>query len=288
MGLKKIVSALLPKSKVKAIRYRYYMLHQRFHKPMSEEFFRNMLIQKFGVNRGDTLFIHSSIDFLNIDFSPIRLIHILMEVIGKDGTLVFPAWHIMERAEEYLCNENNIFDMKRSPSVLGLLPELARRMPGACRSIHPINSIVAIGKNAEDIVSAHECSIYPCGESSPYYKMLKYDAKIIGLGVNANFFSFVHCPEDIMKDEFPVQTRTEQTYKGKVRLLSGEIIEVETLAAHKNIGHRNIPAYMGKYMSRDIYVAYKIRGCHFYVANANPLFHRMIELAKEGITIYNS
>ena len=211
-----------------------------------------------------------------------------MDVTGKDGTLIFPAWHFNCRAEDYLQDENNIFDMKRSPAVLGLLPELARRLPDAHRSIHPINSIVAVGANAKEIVVGHEQSVYPCGVLSPNYKMLAFNAKIVGLGVNANFLSFVHCPEDMMKEAFPVQTRTDRTYFGKVKLSSGEIIHVETLAAHQNIQKRNIPNYLKKYVSKDIYSAYRIRGSDFYVADANALFKRMIELAKQNTTIYNS
>jgi aminoglycoside N3'-acetyltransferase len=160
-------------------------------------------------------------------------------------------------------------------------------MPGAYRSIHPVNSVIAIGANARKIVSGHEESIYPCGESSPYYKMMRYDAKIIGIGVNTNFLSFVHCPEDIMADGFPVKTRTDKVYNGKVKLSSGEIIEVKTLASHRNIQKRNIPLFIKKHISKEIVSEYKIKGSEFYTANARYLFNRMIELANQGITIYN-
>lgn len=286
-NVKRLISNMLPVDKAKVLRYRYRMARQRLHRAMTEDYFRLLLTQRLGIGKGDTLFIHSSVDFLNVDFSPLKLLSILTDLIGEEGTLVFPAWHTNVRAEDYLSDENNLFDVKRSPAVLGLLPELARRLPGARRSIHPINSIVAIGKHVDEIVGGHEQSIYPCDESSPYYKMLKYDAKIVGIGVNANFLSFVHCPEDMMKDAFPVQTRTEQAYTGRVKLLSGEIINVRTLAAHKNIQSRNIPRFMKKYVSKAIFAPYMIRGSEFYVADANALFHRITELAKQNITIYS-
>jgi aminoglycoside N3'-acetyltransferase len=288
MDIKKIICKMLPANKIKSIRFKYRIIRQKFHKQMSEDFFRNLLVQKLGINEGDTLFIHSSVDFLNVNFSPLQLLKILIDVTGKEGTLIFPAWHISVRAEEYLQNENNIFDVKRSPSVLGFLPELARRLPGAQRSLHPINSIVAIGKNAKEIISGHEQSIYPCGESSPYYKMLKYNAKIIGIGVNSNFLSFLHCPEDIMKDDFPMQTRTDESYIGRVRLSTNEIIHVRTLAAHKNIQKCNVPAFLRKYVPKNIFSAYQIRGSEFFIADANALFHKTIELAKRNIMTYNS
>jgi len=287
MDIKKLIYNLLPVNKAKEIRYKYRRFCQKLHKPITEELFKKILTQELGVVKGDTLFIHSSVDFLNISFSPLRLLHILMEVTGEEGTLLFPGWHFNYRAEDYLKDENNIFDIKRSPAVMGLLPELARRMPDAHRSIHPINSIIGIGKHAKEILSGHEQSIYPCGETSPYYKMLDYGAKIIGIGVNTNFLSFVHCPENILKDAFPVQTLTEQVFMGKVRMPSGEIIEVGTLAAHKNVKKQNIPAFVKKYISKEILSQYKIRGSDFYVADGIDLYYKMYDLAKKNKTIYN-
>jgi aminoglycoside 3-N-acetyltransferase len=286
--IKKIIIHLLPDKKVKTLRRKYRFFRQRLHKPMSEDFFRNLLTQKLGIKKGDTLLIHSSMDFLNIDFSPFLVLDILLDTVGEEGTLIFPAWHFNCRAEDYLQKEDSIFDVARSKAVMGFLPEVTRRKPEAQRSLHPTTSMVAIGKNAKEIISGHEKSIYPCGERSPYYKMLKFNAKIIGIGVNSNFLSFVHCPEDVMKDEFPVQTRTKQVFSGKVKLTTGEIISVETLAAHKNIQKRNVPAWLKKYVPKAIFSAYRIHGSDFFTSDATALFNKAVELAKQNKTIYNS
>lgn len=286
--IKKILYKLLPEEKFKKLRYKYRIKRLKLHKPISEEYFRNILTDRLNIRKGDTLFIHSSMDFLNIAFSPFKILDILIDTVGEEGTLIFPSWHILVRAEDYLQDKDNLFDMEKSRGVLGLLPELARRRSESQRSIHPINAIVALGKNAKEIVADHEKSIYPCGELSPYYKMLKFDAKIIGIGVNSNFLSFVHCPEDIMRDDFPIQTRTDQSYIGRVKIPSGEIINVETLAAHKNIQKRNVPGFLKKHVPKKIFIPYKIRGSEFFVTDANALFHKMIALAKQNKTIYNS
>ena len=89
-----------------------------------------------------------------------------------------------------------------------------------------------------------------------------------------------------MKDDFPMQTLTKQAFAGKVKLPSGEVLEVSTLAAHKNIQKMNIPAFVRKHIPVEILSQYKIRGSEFYIADANALFIKMIELAKQNITIY--
>jgi aminoglycoside 3-N-acetyltransferase len=287
MGIKKFISNILSEHQASVLRRRYRLFRQRLHRPMSEDVFRQALTRRLGMKKGDTLFIHSSMDYLNVGFSIFEVLPILIDVVGEEGTLLFPAWHFSGRAEDYLQDGNNVFDVKRSKTVMGLLPELARRHPGAQRSAHPTTSIVAIGKNAGEIISGHETSVYPCGKSSPFYKMLKYDAKIIGLGVNSNFLSFVHCAEDVMAKDFPLQTRTDQTFSGKVRLPDGELITVETLVAHKNIGARNGPAFLRKHVSKEIFAAYRIHGSEFFRADANALFNRIVELARENITVYS-
>lgn len=287
MDIKRLIVQCLPKEWAKTLRFKYRIFRQKRYRPLSEKSFRRVLVEKFGISKGDTLFIHSSIDFLNMNFSPLKLLHILMDVTGPNGTLLFPGWSFNHRAEDYLSDENNVFDIKRSPAVMGLLPELARRLPDAQRSIHPTNSIIGIGKNAKEIISGHEQSIYPCGEDSPYFKMLRHNAKIIGLGVNTNFLAFVHCPEDIMKDDFPVQTLTTQIFIGKVKLPSGEIIAVRTLAAHANIQIRNIPTFVKKFIPESTLSEYAIRGSDFFISDANSLYNKIIELAKQNITIYN-
>jgi len=286
MILNKLLYKILPDSIFLKIRSLYYKYQNRLYRPLSEEQFRDILIQKLGVGKGKTVFVHSSLGFLNIDFSPFKVLGILIDLVGPEGTLIFPAWHFNYRAEDYL-KKDLVFDVKRSSTVMGLLPELARRHPLALRSNHPTTSMVAIGKNAGELIAGHEKSIYPCGEMSPYYKMMKFDALIIGLGVTSHFVSFVHCPEDVLKDKFPIKTRTDEVFTGKVRLTDGTVIDVETLAAHKNICHRNIPKYLKKYISSDIFTPYKIKGNYFYKAHSVELYDRIVELAEQGITIYN-
>lgn len=287
MTLKRLLAKLLPENGFLMLRKKYFIFRMKINKPMSEEIFRSVLVDTLEVKKGDTLLVHSSLKFLNVNFSKSKILQILLELVGENGTLIFPAWHFNGRAEDYL-KAGLIFDVAHSKSVLGGLSEMARTHPEAVRSIHPTNSIVAVGKNAKEICSGHETSIYPCGKSSPFYKMLKYDAKIVGIGVNSSFLSIAHCVEDVMGNDFPLQARTDETYFGKVKLPDGEIIEVETLAAHKNIQKRNVPGFIKKYIPKQILSDYHLHGSDFFVADANALFNKITELAKQNKTIYNT
>jgi aminoglycoside 3-N-acetyltransferase len=285
MSAGKFLYRILSPEDFRKARKIYHSIMHWLYPKLTENKFREMLTHELGVKEGMTVFIHSAADNLNLAFPFYRILPILQETVGKDGTLAFPCWHFNYRAEEYLRKEE-VFDVKRSPTVMGLLPELARRMKGAHRSLHPVNSVVAIGKHAFELTKDHINSVYPDDENSPFYRVLKFDGIIIGLGVSTGHLSFVHCIEDVMKEKFPLKTRTDEVYASLVRDETGNMIEVKTKAAHIQIQHRDIERYMRKHISSDICRDIKMNGTKFFVADARQLFDKMHELASQGITIY--
>ena len=253
---------------------------------MSESKFKEILTEILGVKRGSVVFVHSSVDNLNPDFPFYRILFHLQELVGKEGTLLFPCSHLSERAEDYL-KRGEIFDVKKSPTTHGIIPELARHQRGAIRSLHPTNSVVALGRYAEQLTRTHADSIYPCGEESPYFKIVDFNGIIIGLGVSTDNLTFGHCVEDILKEKFPVETRCHEIFKAKVRDLNGQIKIVPTLAAHKLIQWRNVGHYMDKYVPPEICQNFTINGIKFFRADSRNLYAKMVELAQKKITVYS-
>lgn len=283
-----LIKKILGEKKFKRFRQIGYRVKYFINKPMNENEFQNFLLKEMKILSGDTLFIHSSMDKLNVSFSAGKLLQILQKVVGSEGTLMFPAWHFNYRAEEYLVRSSNIFNVRKSFSVMGLLTEIARREPGAKRSLHPTNSIVAIGKNAEDLLKDHHKSIYPNGEMSPFYKMMNYGGKVVGLGEQAmHSLSFVHCIEDVYQDKFPYPTRTDLVFKAKVIDMDGVEQTVQTKAAHVAIGKRNVFKYLKENFGPDEICNYSKRGSNFFVVNSRDFYRKMESLTDKGITIYS-
>ena len=285
MFISRLIFQLFPPEVFINLRRIYRSVLKTWYAPLSEEEFKKILTTELKIANGSIVFIHSSVDNLNIRFDTLRLLEILMETVGEEGTLVFPCWHFTYRAEEYL-KSGKVFDIRRSPSALGMLSEMARRYPGAKRSLHPINSIVAIGKNAAAITGSHHTDIYPCGEKSPYYLTMQLGGIIVGLGVNANFLSFVHCPEDVIKKKFPVKTRLDQIFEAKVKKEDGSVVIVKTLAAHPQIKNNDINGFLNKYIPKSISKNITIKGNRFFISHPKELFASIIELSKENKTIY--
>ena len=286
MSIADFIYKFFPENYFKALRKGYYRINKIVFPPMNEEDFRRFLQTKLGIKSGMTVYIHSSTDKLNISFSPYRLLQILIETVGDEGTLLFPCWHYRGRAEDYYKSDTAFFSVKKSPTTMGLLPELARRHKSAVRSLHPTASTVGIGAKAVELLSEHHKELYPNGEKSPMYKMMKYNSKIIGLGEKTVSLSFVHVVEDSMKDGFPVQTLSDRPVKYKVIDNEGNEKFINTLVPHKNISNRNIPRFIAKHISKDACNSFKYRGTNYFTVNPQLLFNKLKLFAEKGITIY--
>ena len=253
---------------------------------LREEDFYKILVGPLGVKKGDVVFVHSSVDGLRPDFPAYRILDLLHEAVGEDGTLLFPCNYYSGRAEDSL-RRGDVFDVRKTVTNMGLIPELARRQKGAFRSLHPTNSVVAWGRQARELTETHQNSIFPCGPESPYYKIVRHNALIIGIGVTTATLSFCHAVEDVMGDEFPIQTRTKEIFDGRVIDENGHERIVRTLAAHNNIQQRNVPKYFRRQIpsaiGRDICLLERV----FFAARAKELAAKMTALARRGITIYS-
>lgn len=277
----------LPKPIFFKLRRVYFFLSNNLHPHISENEFKMILTEKLGIKKGSVVYIHSSIDKLYLKFPYYNVLPLLKDLVGKEGTLLFPNSHIKIRAEEFLKNPDAVFDVKRSVTVRGILAEMARQDENAIRSLHPTNSVVAIGKYAKKLTQFHHDTIYPCGEKSPFYEITKYNGIIVGLGVSVEFLSFVHSVEDVMKEEFPFKTRNDKVYKCKVIDNERNTIEVKTLVAAQGIKNRNVKRFMKVNISQDICKLINYKGIAFFKVDSKRLFEEMVNLAKEGKTIYS-
>lgn len=278
---------LLPESYFRKIRRTYYRINQILFPPLDEQKFRKLLSDKLEIKKGMVVYIHSSIDKMNLNFSAFQLLELLLDFVGPEGTLVFPCWHYTGRAEDHLSQPDAVFKVRKSPTTMGLLPELARRHKQAVRSMHPTSSIVAIGAKAHQLIDEHHLDIYPNGIKSPLYKTTHYDSRIIGLGEKVVSLSFVHVIEDILKEKFPIQTLSTKVSKAKVIDQNASEFFIETLIPHKNISRRDTPGFFDKNITSDACKSFSFKGVNYFTANPKVLFQQMEKLAKEGHTIYD-
>jgi aminoglycoside 3-N-acetyltransferase len=253
--------------------------------PLTPDKFRWILTEKLGLTTGDVVFIHSSIDRLNLTFPFQQVLKILQETVGSEGSLLFPTYPRLASYE--FLSRGETFDVRKSPSFTGILTEFARRQPNACRSIHPTKSVCALGPKAEKLTKDHGQSPYPYDQCSPYYKMVPANGKLIGIGVQTSSLSFVHSVDDYLKDDFPIAPYHDRLFQSKCIDYAGHPIIIETYAHNIDKMIFNLPQFMSRYISPEICLDMIIEGTPYFRAQASLLFERMLGLARDNITIYS-
>jgi aminoglycoside 3-N-acetyltransferase len=94
-------------------------------------------------------------------------------------------------------------DVRRTPSMMGLLSEAFRRSQGVHRSLSPSHPLVAWGADAETFLAGHERTDEPFGPDSPFARLLTREAWILGLDVPFASFTFTHHVEAITAHALP-------------------------------------------------------------------------------------
>lgn len=141
--------------------------------------------QTLGVQQGDTLLVHSSYKSLGgVEGGPQTVIKALETALGPEGTLIMPTFN-------FDFNQGIPWDVRMTPSKMGILTELVRLDPRAKRVFHPFYSFAVLGKHAEMLGSLRYKSAYE--RNSVFGKLRDLDGKIMIIGLSyTNSMTFFH------------------------------------------------------------------------------------------------
>jgi aminoglycoside 3-N-acetyltransferase len=158
-----------------------------------------VLLTELGVTPGATVMVHSSMDEITRrvpGLSPLALIHLLREMLTADGTLLMPTFPFLGKQRTYV-EKRRVFDVARTPSQVGLLTEVFRRLPDVVRSLHPTHSVAAWGRHAVMLTQDHHRGT-AFGEASPIYRLRHVRGLVVGLGTGlGDSFTILHVPEEV-------------------------------------------------------------------------------------------
>jgi|GEM_PF-354681 aminoglycoside 3-N-acetyltransferase len=174
-------------------------------------------IKEVGIKKGDVVMVHSSLsNFGYIEGGAKTIINVLKEIVGKNGTLVFPTF-----TYSYI-DRNNPFNPKKTPSQTGTIPEFFRNQKDVKRSLSPTHSIAVWGKYSELLTKSHDIK-RPYSRNGPFGKLYKLNGKILLLGVSEETISFFHAIEDwvgmpyLVDEEAFIENEKGQKKKIKVK-----------------------------------------------------------------------
>jgi aminoglycoside 3-N-acetyltransferase len=157
-------------------------------------------LRRLGIGPGDLVFFHSSLKSIGwVEGGAESVIDAFLEAVGPDGTIAVPT---MIHTSGY---PRPLFDPATSPSEVGLITETLRRRAGAFRSLHPAESVGALGRDARWLTEGHrqaggrwspwDESAY--GVGSPWDKLYRRNAKVLLLGVGYDVLSMGHFLEAV-------------------------------------------------------------------------------------------
>ena len=239
-----------------------------------------------GIKKGDNLFIHASLDMINTTLTPLEILKIVLNIVGENGSISVPTF-IRYSSKDWMLMKKE-FNIKRTPSGMGIFSERVRRHKDASRSLHPTKSVATIGKIAQNVLNEHHLDSYQFGKKSPFYKLLEHDVKVIGLGAPMSYLSMVHVVEDVYPDTYPLSVNEKEVFSKNSIDIDKNSIEVKTLVHDlKVIVKANPEKFIKKYMDKKDYILYKHYLTPFFMVKGKQLFKELESQMRDGNTIYD-
>jgi aminoglycoside 3-N-acetyltransferase len=195
-----------------------------------------------GIAPGDTLLVHSAYKALGgVEGRAGTVIEALLDVLSPEGTLIMPNFNFdFCRGEPW--------DVRSTPSHMGILTELARQDPRSCRVFHPIYSFAIIGKHQQQLCSKRYQSSY--GADSVFGQLRELDGKIMVIGLSYNnSMTFFHHVEEMQGVDY----RYMKTFSGPVTDWDGSASEQSFTMLVRDIekGVHTMVDPMGAQMEQD-------------------------------------
>ncbi len=164
-------------------------------------------LRQIGLREGMHLCLHVSMRGIRSALPGFRVEHLaasLMEIVGRDGSLIVPTFTYNWKR---IGSPSPVFDPHTTPSAVGVFSEAFRSLPGVIRTSAPTHSFALWGIAAEAIGTANAPSS-PLGAGSPLDWLVRHHSGyVLMLGTHFDSLSLVHYAENAVPlstiDRFP-------------------------------------------------------------------------------------
>ncbi len=151
-----------------------------------------------GLRRGGIALVHSSLSSLGyVPGGPETVIKGLLGALGTEGTLLLPAL-----SYEHVGPMQRVFDVQRTPSNVGAIPEYFRTRKGTQRSVCPTHSVCGLGAQAAALLGEHHLDDTPCGARSPFRKLRDAGGQVVFLGCGLRPNTSMHGVEELARPPY--------------------------------------------------------------------------------------
>jgi aminoglycoside 3-N-acetyltransferase len=287
----------LKQDRLLALREAYFSMRTKLYPVMRVVYgtfdsaaLRDHLEQKIGTDF-EILMVHSSVNHMKPMYtdSPLDFVRMLISFCGPHRTLVMPAFYFGDPAigGAYATFEQRPrFDVRKTPSMMGLATELFRRSKGVVQSRHPVYRMSALGPLAKPLTQGHEQAGSPSGRGTPFEFMANHNTRIIGIGKPIQVMTQVHHVEELMGDDFPVPCAPPRGKGLSMTLVDGEEEIPFELAGRRLLWGFNIWK-LRTIMNHESLMEWSFHHVPMFAARASEVTAALVEAARRGVTLYD-
>ena len=157
-----------------------------------------------GIEPGDAVMVHSGFRATSgFTGTPADVIDAMLRALGPEGHLLMMSIPYRGSSQRY-AESDPLFDVRRTPSAVGLISEIFRRRAGVVRSLSPLHPVLAHGPLAAWLVADHDTALRSCGKGTPFERFLSINGQLLFFDAPYSSMTFAHYIEDLCRDRLPL------------------------------------------------------------------------------------
>jgi len=160
-----------------------------------------------GLRAGSVAMVHSSLSSMGyVEGGSETVIQGLLRALGPKGTLLMPSL-----SYEHVGPSQPVFDVRKTPSNVGTIPEFFRLRTGTRRSVNPTHSVCGVGARCDEALSEHWLDDTPVGSHSPFRRVRDMSGQIVFLGCGLTPNTSMHGVEELARPPYLFGDKYEYT-----------------------------------------------------------------------------
>ncbi len=244
-------------------------------------------LRSLGIREGDTVILHSAFEGSSgFEGSPGMVADSFLEALGPGGNLLMVSLPSTGASFSYL-NRVTLFDVRNTPSRMGLVSEFFRRREGVLRSLHPSHPILAFGPEAAGIVAGHERCLFPCGPGTPFDRAVDLDGKVVFFDTGLDKMTFFHWLEHRVQGRVGLPLYQEEIFEVPVVDHEGKKGTVRTYAfSQEVIARRRDYILHDEMWKKGIVKSGRVGNTRILVSRLREIVRCVDEMADRGLFFY--
>jgi aminoglycoside N3'-acetyltransferase len=170
------------------------------------------LLERLGLRAGDAVLVHSGMEgFKGFEGKPGDVIRAITDAVGGAGHVLMPNQPFQGSAVDHI-QSGAVFDVRRTPSMVGFVGEIFRRSDGVVRSLHPTHPVAVRGPESGAFIADTPSCQTPCGAHTAYAMFGEVGGKILLLGTDEHVMTYYHCLEEELEPLLPRSPFTTRVF----------------------------------------------------------------------------